>query len=140
MHCNFYFSSTIHTQIHESIVEIRHDNENDRLKNEDEKIHRNNKASKINNEEKTLQKNNNDMNILIRRTTKKRRFAIKKKFSLKRRIKRHRFSSSFFSNEKNETKFESNINNYAFVELYRIFNFANVFFFYFFFRSIVRKN
>lgn len=54
-----------------------------------------------------------------------------KEFSLKRRIKRHRFSSSFFLDEKNETKFESNINNYVFVELYRIFNISNIFFLFF---------
>ena len=76
LHCNFYFSSTIHTQIHESIAEICHDNKNDFSRNENEKIHRNNKTSKINDEKKTFQKNNNDMNVLIRRTTKRRRFAI----------------------------------------------------------------
>ena len=131
LRCNFYFSSLTHTQIHELIVDVRHDNENDLSKSEDEKTHRDDKTSKINDEEKTLQRNDNDMNASIRRTAKRRRFAIEKKLSLKRHIKRHRFSSLFFSNEKNETRFESNTNSYAFVKSYRIFNLANVFVFSF---------
>ena len=127
LHCNFYLSFSIHTQIHESIVDIDHDNENDFSRSENEKAHRDDKASKVNDERKTLQKNDKNMNVSIRRTTKRRRFAIEKKFSLKRHIKLHRFSSSFSSNEEDETKFESNTNNYAFVKSYRIFNLASVF-------------
>ena len=126
LRCNFYLSSSTYTQIHESIVDVRHDNEDDLSKSEDERTHRNDKTSKVNDERGALQRDNDDMNASIRRTKKRHRFAIEKKFPLKRRIKRHRFSSSFLLDEKDETKFESDTSNYAFVESYRMSNHASV--------------
>ena len=95
------------------------------MRSGDERAHRDDKASKVGDEGGALKGDNNDMSALIRRTTKRRRSAAEKKFSLKRRIKRHRFSSPFSSDGGDETGFESDISSYAPVESYRISNFAS---------------
>ena len=124
LRCNSYLSSPAHTQIHESTAEVCHDSGDDLSGSGDERAHRDDKASKVGDEGGALQGDNNDMSALIRRTIKRRRSAAEKKLPLKRRIKRHRFSSPF-SSDGDETGSESDISSYAPVESYRISNLAS---------------
>ena len=85
----------------------------------DERAHRDDKALKVGDGGGALQ-GDNHISALIRRTRKRRRSAAEKKLPLKRHIKRHRFSSPFSSDERDETGSESDISSYAPVESYRV--------------------
>ena len=125
LRCNSYLSSPAHTQIHESTADVRHDSGDDLSGSGDERAHWDDKASKVGDEREALQGDNDDMGALTRRTRKRYRSAAEKKFPWKRRIKRHRFSSPFPSDEGDETGSESDISSYAPVESYRMSNLAS---------------
>ena len=65
-------------------------------------------------------KNDDDTFLLLCFTKKRSLFSAKKKRRVKRRVKRHRFSSSFSSDENIATKNESNIKSYISFRSHRL--------------------
>ena len=116
---NSCVSSTACTQIHESIVEGRHDSGNDPSSG-DKSVSWDDKAAEAG-DEGELQGDDNQKSTSLPFTEKRRRSAVGKKLPSKR-VKRRRFSSPISSSEETETGAESDTSSDAPANLCRTSN------------------